>query len=103
MKMTHFLHPGEILKIEFLDEYDLSVKAAAEDMKMPRSRLNDLVRGLRGITADTALRLSRYFGRSPQFWMALQAHFDLAKAEAKAKSGKIIKTIKPVSETRSHA
>ena len=68
MAKTHFFHPGKILKIEFLDEYGLSVKAAAEAMRMPRSRLNDIVRGTRGITADTALRLSRYFGRSARFW-----------------------------------
>src|SRR5580700_12197167 len=100
MKKTHFLHPGEILKIEFLDEYDLSVKAASEAMHMPRSRLNDIVRGLRGITADTALRLSRYFGRSPQFWMDLQSHYDLAEAEAQAKIVKTLRTIHPAADNR---
>src|SRR5579863_9927255 len=100
MKKTHYLHPGEILKIEFLDEYGLSVKAAAEAMRMPRSRLNDIVRGTRGITADTALRLSRYFGRSAQFWMDLQTHYDLVEAEAQKKTARTIKSIHPAVEDR---
>src|ERR1700722_18163011 len=100
MAKTHFFHPGKILKIEFLDEYGLSVKAAAEAMRMPRSRLNDIVRGTRGITADTALRLSRYFGRSARFWMDLQSHYDLAEAEAQKKTVRTIKLIHPAAEHR---
>jgi antitoxin HigA-1 len=101
MGKTHYFHPGKILKIEFLDEYGLSVKAAAEAMHMPRSRLNDIVRGTRGITADTALRLSRYFGRSARFWMDLQSHYDLAEAEAQKKTVRTIKSIHPATEERS--
>jgi antitoxin HigA-1 len=100
MGKTHFFHPGKILKIEFLDEYSLSVKAAAEAMRMPRSRLNDIVRGTRGITADTALRLSRYFGCSAKFWMDLQSHYDLAEAEAQKKTVRTIKSIQPAKEER---
>lgn len=98
MKHTHYLHPGEILKIEFLEEYRLSVKAAAEAMRIPRTRLNDIVRGRRGISADTALRLSRCLGRSAKFWIDLQTHYDLAEAEAKAKAEKAHSKIRPLFE-----
>jgi addiction module HigA family antidote len=102
VKHTHFLHPGEIIKIEFLEEYNMSIKAAAEAMHMPRSRLNDIIRGVRGITADTALRLSRFFGAPPDFWLRLQSFYDIQEAEAQAKSSKtskMLKSIRPASET----
>jgi addiction module HigA family antidote len=75
------VHPGEILKAEFLDPLGLSVNALSEAIKVPRTRLNDIVRGRRGITADTAMRLARYFGVSAQFWMNLQSHYELEIAE----------------------
>ena len=101
-KAMHYLHPGQIIKMEFLDTYGLSVKAAAEAMDMPRARLNDIVRGLRGVSADTALRLARFFGPSAQSWLNLQAHYDLAVAEAKmAKS--IEKTVAPFNSAAAHA
>ncbi len=74
------IHPGEILKEEFLVPMALSVYALAQATGMPRTRLNDLVRGRRGITGDTALRLGRYFGTEPEFWMNLQARYDLEMA-----------------------
>jgi addiction module HigA family antidote len=101
MKKTHFFHPGEIIRTEFLDPYGLSVKAAAEAMHMPRSRLNDIVRGARGVTADTALRLARFFGAAPQFWLNLQSRYDLAEAEAQARTARVarsLKAIRPVAE-----
>jgi antitoxin HigA-1 len=94
MANTHYLHPGEILKIDYLEGHGLSVKAAAEAMHMPRTRLNDIVRGKRGISADTALRLARFFGGRPNFWTDLQAHYDLA--EAAAAVGKALKKIHPL-------
>jgi len=74
-------HPGEILREEFLEPMGISVYALANALRVPRSRVNDIVRGRRAITADTALRLARYFGTSPEFWVNLQAHYDLEVAK----------------------
>jgi addiction module HigA family antidote len=71
------IHPGEILKEEFLDEMNLSQYRLAKDINVPPRRINEIVHGKRAITADTALRLGRYFGMSPQFWLNLQTHYDL--------------------------
>lgn len=75
------VHPGEILKAEFLDPLGLNVNALSKAIKVPRTRLNDIVRGRRGVTADTAMRLARYFGVTAQFWMNLQSHYELEVAE----------------------
>jgi addiction module HigA family antidote len=75
------MHPGEILREEFLKPLDLTVYALAEAIKVSRSRVNDVVLGRRGVTADTALRLARYFGTSAEFWMNLQARYDLDLGE----------------------
>jgi len=72
------VHPGEILREEFLPEYGLTSGALAKALHVPRDRIEKLVREKRVITADTAMRLGRYFGTTPQFWMNLQANFDLA-------------------------
>lgn len=71
------IHPGEILQEEFLDSLGVSQYRLANDVGVPPRRINEIVLGKRGITADTALRLGRYFGTSPQFWMNLQARYDL--------------------------
>jgi addiction module HigA family antidote len=71
------VHPGEILRDDFLEPMKISVYTLAQVIKVPRSRVNDIVLGRRGITTDTALRLARYFGTSPEFWVNLQAHYDL--------------------------
>ena len=71
------IHPGEILKEEFLDPMEISQYRLANDISVPPRRINEIVLGKRSITADTALRLGRYFGVSPQFWTNLQAHYDL--------------------------
>jgi addiction module HigA family antidote len=71
------VHPGEILLEEYLRPLDLSVYALARATGMPRTRLNDVVRGRRGITADTALRLARYFRTDAQSWLNLQNRYDL--------------------------
>jgi len=71
------IHPGEILKEEFLDEMGITQYKLAKDINVPARRINEIVHGTRSITADTALRLGRYFGMSSQFWINLQAHYDL--------------------------
>jgi len=71
------IHPGEILMEEFLKPLGLSQYRVAVDLGVPPRRVNEIIHGKRGITADTALRLSRYFGMSEQFWMNLQTHYDL--------------------------
>jgi antitoxin HigA-1 len=71
------IHPGEILLTEFMEPLGLTAYRLAKDLHISIPRVNDLVRGKRGITADTALRLSRYFGNSAQFWIGLQSGYDL--------------------------
>jgi addiction module HigA family antidote len=73
-------HPGEILHRDFLQPLSLSSNALAMALRIPPPRITELVRGRRGITADTALRLARYLGTTAEFWMALQASYDLAVA-----------------------
>ena len=75
------MHPGEILRNEFLTPMDLSVYRLAQKIKISRPRLNDVVLGRRGVTTDTALRLGRYFGTTPEFWINLQTRHDLDVAE----------------------
>jgi addiction module HigA family antidote len=71
------IHPGEILLEEFLQPMDISQYRLAKDIGVPPRRINEIVHGKRGISADTALRLSRYFGLSERFWMNLQSRYDL--------------------------
>ena len=71
------MHPGEILLEEFLLPLGISQYRLAADIRVPARRINEIVLGKRGISADTALRLGHYFGTTPQFWMNLQARFDL--------------------------
>lgn len=71
------IHPGEILFEEFLKPMGISQYRIAKDINVPARRINEIVHGKRSITANTALRLAQYFGTSPQFWLNLQAHYDL--------------------------
>lgn len=71
------IHPGEILLLEFLEPLELSQYRLAKDISVPPRRINEIVHGKRGITADTALRLARYFGTTEAFWMNLQTRYDL--------------------------
>jgi len=71
------IHPGEILREEFLNPLGISAYRLARDTSVPPRRINDIVRGVRAISADTALRLSRYFGMSERFWLNLQTRYDL--------------------------
>ncbi len=75
------VHPGAILCDEFLKPMQLSVYRLAQDIKASRPRLNEIVHGRRAVTTDTALRLARYFGTTPEFWINLQTRYDLDVAE----------------------
>jgi addiction module HigA family antidote len=77
MKKMNPVHPGEILLEEFLNPMGISQYRLAKDISVPARRINEIVHGNRAITADTALRLGRFFGTSAQFWLNLQSHFDL--------------------------
>jgi antitoxin HigA-1 len=79
-------HPGEILSEEFLKPLEMSVSALAIALRVPATRIGAIVKGERSVTADTALRLARFFGTSPEFWMNLQAMHDLTKARRESGS-----------------
>ena len=72
------IHPGEILCEDFLPEYGLKAGSLAKALLVPRDRMEKIIRGSRALTADTAARLARFFGTTPQFWLNLQANYDLA-------------------------
>jgi addiction module HigA family antidote len=80
------VHPGEILREEFMRPLGLSMNRVAIDLRVPVTRIADIVNRRRGITADTALRLARYFRNSPAFWMNLQTRYDLEIAEDESAS-----------------
>ena len=75
------IHPGEILMDEFLEPMGISQYRLAKNISVPPRRINEIVHGKRSITADTALRLGRFFGMSPQFWLNLQTRYDLEVTE----------------------
>ena len=77
------IHPGEILREEFLSPMNLSSNALTIELHVPAPRINEIVRERRSITADTALRLARYFGTSAEFWMGLQDDYDLKTCQRK--------------------
>ena len=74
------IHPGEVLQEEFLEPLGVSQYRLAKSINVPARRINEIVHGKRGITADTALRLARFFGNSERFWINLQSHYDLEVA-----------------------
>ena len=88
------VHPGEILKADFLEPLGMSMNALSRAVGVPRTRLNDIVLGRRGITADTALRLGRYFRLSAQFWMNLQTHYGIEIAE-EANGDRLDREVRP--------
>ena len=88
------VHPGKILRDELLRPLGLSVYELANAIKVPRSRANDIVRGRRAITTNTALRLARYFGMTAEFWINLQAHYDLDVADRSMRK-KIEREVEP--------
>jgi addiction module HigA family antidote len=76
------IHPGEVLREEYLLPLDLSARQLAKALDVPGNRISDILRQRRDVSADTAIRLGRYFGTDPRFWLNLQAAHDLSKAEA---------------------
>jgi antitoxin HigA-1 len=86
MKKLKNIHPGEILKEEFLDEMEISAYKLAKDLKIPQTRISEIVKGKRRISADTALRLSLYFNNSAKFWIGLQDDYDIEEAMQKGKN-----------------
>lgn len=78
-------HPGTVLRQEYLDPLGLTGNALAMALRVPPPRISELLRGRRGVTADTALRLGRYFGTGPELWMALQAAYDLHQVDPAVK------------------
>ena len=88
------IHPGEILLEEFLIPLNISAYKLAKDISIPQTRLSEIIKGNRRITADTALRFSKYFGNSAKFWLGLQDDFDIEQ-EISAK-GIVLKSIKAI-------
>jgi addiction module HigA family antidote len=83
------VHPGEILHHEFLLPLGMSARALAKAIGVPPNRLTEIISGRRGVTADTAIRLGRYFGTSAEFWTNMQTTYDLVKAEAETDYSKV--------------
>ena len=102
MRVKNLIHPGEILLEEFLIPMGISQNKLSLDLRVPAPRINAIVRGKRSISADTALRLGRYFKMEPQFWLNLQSNYDLGIAEAVV-WGKIKKLIPEFMPPRSAA
>ena len=83
-------HPGEVLREEYLVPLGLSARGLAKELDVPANRLTEIMRGTRDVSADTAIRLGRYFGTDPRFWLNLQAAYDLSKAEKAHSYRKIV-------------
>ena len=93
-KKLALIHPGEILQYEFMEPFGLSSNALAKAIKVTPARINDIVRGRRGITATTALLLAKYFGTDAQSWLNLQSQYELALAEHEI--SRMLKSIRPI-------
>jgi addiction module HigA family antidote len=91
------IHPGEILLEEFLNPMGLSQYRLAKDISVPARRINEIVHGKRGISADTGLRLARYFGTSERFWMNLQIRHDLESEKERLK-GRLVREVSVLEE-----
>ena len=89
------IHPGEILREEFLGPLGMSANALALALHVPAPRVNDIVRERRAVTPDTALRLARYFDTTAEFWLNIQTAFDLKQAEKEA-GGRIAEEVRPM-------
>ena len=86
MKKLKNIHPGEILQEEFLIPLEISAYRLSKDIGIPQTRISEIVKGNRRITADTALRLSKYFGNSAKFWLGLQDDFDIEEERGQKKT-----------------
>ena len=95
MKKTRNIHPGEILKEEFLLPYEITAYRLSKEIGIPQTRISEILKGNRRITADTALRLSKYFGNSAKFWLGLQNDFDLED-----ESKNLIKTLNLIHQVK---
>ncbi len=93
----HPIHPGEILREEFMIPLGLSANALAIALRVPAPRINDIARERRTVTADTALRLARYFGTSAEFWLGLQSDYDMKIAMAES-GARIEKDVAPMEQ-----
>src|ERR1017187_2263169 len=93
-KLLAPIHPGEILREDVLKPLNMSVNQLAKSLAVDAARLNEIVRGRRGITADTALRLARYLGTTHEFWLKLQVHYELRIAR-QAKQKEIERAVRP--------
>ena len=93
MKRLRNIHPGEILQEEVLIPFNVSAYKLAKDIEIPQTRLSEIIKGNRRITADTALRLSKYFGNSAKFWLGLQDDYDLEEEQFAKRP--ILDAIKP--------
>jgi addiction module HigA family antidote len=89
-----FPHPGDTIREDYLEPLGMSVNRLALELRVPATRILEIVNGRRGITADTALRLARYFNTTPKFWLNLQSSYDLALA-MDAKEAEIERTVHP--------
>ena len=96
------IHPGEILKSEFLDELGLTAYAFSKAIGMNRSGVSDIINGTRAITAESALRFARFYGNSPQFWLNLQDEYDLRMADRRI-GRSIAREVKPYTEVLASA
>ena len=81
MKKLSNIHPGEVLSEEFLKPLEISAYRLSKDINIPQTRISEIVKGRRRISADTALRLGKYFGISPKFWLGLQGDFDIEEEQ----------------------
>lgn len=97
MTTTPAVHPGAILRTQFMEPHGLSASGLAIRLHVPAPRVNDIVRERRGISPDSALRLARYFGTAPQYWMDLQTAYDLRVA-AELAGEQIRREVAPASE-----
>jgi antitoxin HigA-1 len=93
------IHPGEQLREEFMKPYGLSMNKLAMDLHVPVTRIAEIVNERRGITADTAFRLARYFRTTPEFWMNMQKHYELEVAEDEI-AAKVERDVRPFEPTR---
>ena len=95
------IHPGEILREELMTPLGLSINRVARNLRVPVTRISDIVNRRRGLTADTCLRLTRYFGNSPEFWMNLQSTYDL-RVTARTSATRIARDVHPIEAALPH-
>lgn len=96
MKELKNIHPGEVLQQEFLEPMSISAYRLAKEIFIPQTRVSEIIKGKRGISPDTALRLAKYFGTSARYWLGLQIDYDLEQEKAEKQSD--LANIKPVKD-----